>query len=112
MIPAEKKQLVGGFEKELKTMLVKNIKVPRKEARELIEDNLINVRLLTKLANFVKSLTLIKLSSISSRASFLGTLMFLTNMVFNSFSKPPTSCFFSAGIKTKVSKTFELNLIV
>ena len=50
LIPAEKKQLVGGFEKELKTMLVKNIKVPRKEARELIEDNLINVRLLTKLA--------------------------------------------------------------
>ena len=31
-------------------MLVKNIKVPRKEARELIEENLINVRLLTKLA--------------------------------------------------------------
>ena len=50
LIPAEKKQLVGGFEKELKTMLVKNIKVPRKEARDLIEDNLINVRLLTKLA--------------------------------------------------------------
>ena len=49
LIPAEKKQLVGSFEKELKTMLVKNIKVPRKEARELIEENLINVRLLAKL---------------------------------------------------------------
>jgi len=50
LIPAERKAQVGAFEKELKTMLVKNIKVPNKEARELIEDNLINVRLLTKLA--------------------------------------------------------------
>ena len=49
-IPAEKKQLVGGFERELKRLLVKEIGVPNKEARELIEDNLINVRLLTKLA--------------------------------------------------------------
>ena len=50
LIPAERKVQVGAFEKELKTMLVKNIKVPNKEARELVEDNLINVRLLTKLA--------------------------------------------------------------
>src|SRR6056300_1520039 len=50
LIPAERKAQVGAFEKELKTMLVKNIKVPNKEARDLIEDNLINVRLLTKLA--------------------------------------------------------------
>ena len=50
LIPAERKAQVGAFEKELKTMLVKNIKVPNKEARELVEDNLINVRLLTKLA--------------------------------------------------------------
>ena len=50
LIPAERKAQVGAFVKELKTMLVKNIKVPNKEARELVEDNLINVRLLTKLA--------------------------------------------------------------
>jgi len=50
LIPAERKAQVGAFEKELKTMLVRNIKVPNKEARELVEDNLINVRLLTKLA--------------------------------------------------------------
>ena len=50
LIPAERKAQVGAFEKELKTMLVKNIKVPNKEARELVEDNLINVGLLTKLA--------------------------------------------------------------
>jgi RNA polymerase primary sigma factor len=50
LIPAERKAQVGAFEKELKIMLVKNIKVPNKEARELVEDNLINVRLLTKLA--------------------------------------------------------------
>ena len=49
-IPAEKKHLVGGFEKELKRLLVKEIGVPNKEARNLIEDNLINIRLLTKLA--------------------------------------------------------------
>ena len=49
-IPAEKKQLVGGFERELKRLLVKEIGVPNKEARGLIEDNLINTRLLTKLA--------------------------------------------------------------
>ena len=49
-IPAEKKSLVGGFERELKKMLVKEIGVPNKEARQLIEDNLINTRLLTKLA--------------------------------------------------------------
>ncbi len=50
LIPAERKAQVGAFEKELKTMLVKNIKVPNKEARKLVEDNLINVRLLAKLA--------------------------------------------------------------
>ena len=50
LIPAERKAQVGAFEKELKTMLVKNIKVPNKEARELVGDNLINVRLLAKLA--------------------------------------------------------------
>ena len=49
-IPAEKKHLVGGFEKELKRLLVKEIGVPNKEARDLIEDNLINIRPLTKLA--------------------------------------------------------------
>ena len=49
-IPAEKKHLVGGFEQELKRLLVKEIGVPNKEARDLIEDNLINIRLLTKLA--------------------------------------------------------------
>ena len=49
-IPAEKKHLVGGFERELKRLLVKEIGVPNKEARDLIDDNLINIRLLTKLA--------------------------------------------------------------
>ena len=49
-IPAEKKNLVGGFEKELKSLLVKEIGVPNKDARDLVEQNLINVRLLTKLA--------------------------------------------------------------
>ena len=49
-IPAEKKNLVGGFEKELKRLLVKEIGVPNKDARDLIDQNLINVRLLTKLA--------------------------------------------------------------
>ena len=49
-IPAEKKNLVGGFEKELKRLLVKEIGVPNKDARDLVEQNLINVRLLTKLA--------------------------------------------------------------
>ena len=49
-IPAEKKHLVGDFEKEPKRLLVKEIGVPNKEARDLIEDNLINIRLLTKLA--------------------------------------------------------------
>ena len=49
-IPTEKKALVGGFERELKRLLVKEIGVPNKEARQLIEENLINVRLLTKLA--------------------------------------------------------------
>ena len=49
-IPTEKKALVGGFERELKRLLVKEIGVPNKETRQLIEENLINVRLLTKLA--------------------------------------------------------------
>ena len=49
-IPAEKKSLVGGFERELKKLLVKSIGVPNKEARVLIDENLINVRLLTKLS--------------------------------------------------------------
>jgi|TARA_Y100000768_G_scaffold301566_1_gene235397 RNA polymerase primary sigma factor len=49
-IPTEKKALVGGFERELKRLLVKEIGVPNKEARQLIDENLINVRLLTKLA--------------------------------------------------------------
>ena len=49
-IPAEKKNLVGGFERELKRLLVKEIGVANKEARDLIEENLINIRLLTKLA--------------------------------------------------------------
>ena len=49
-IPAEQKHLVGRFEKELKRLLVKAIGVPNKAARDLIEDNLINIRLLTKLA--------------------------------------------------------------
>ena len=50
LIPSERKVQVGRFEKELKTMLVKKIGVPNKEARSLIEDNLINVRLLTNLS--------------------------------------------------------------
>ncbi len=50
LIPAERKTQVGAFERELKTMLVKNIKVPNKEARELVEENLIDTKLLTKLA--------------------------------------------------------------
>ena len=41
---------MGGFERELKRLLVKEIGVPNKEARQLIYENLINVRLLTKLA--------------------------------------------------------------
>ena len=49
-IPAEKKSLVGGFERELKKLLVKSIGVPNKEARVLIDENLINIRLLTKLS--------------------------------------------------------------
>ena len=49
-IPTEKKAVVGGFERELKRLLVKEIGVPAKEARQLLEENLINVRLLTKLA--------------------------------------------------------------
>ena len=49
-IPAEKKSLVGGFERELKKLLVKSIGVPNKEARVLIDENLINTRLLTKLS--------------------------------------------------------------
>lgn len=50
LIPAERKTQVSAFERELKTMLVKNIKVPNKEARELVEENLIDTKLLTKLA--------------------------------------------------------------
>mgnify|MGYP003331696348 CR=1 FL=1 len=50
LIPAERKTQVGAFERELKTMLVKNVKVPNKEARELVEENLIDMKLLTKLA--------------------------------------------------------------
>ena len=50
LIPSERKVQVGRFEKELKTMLVKKIGVPNKEARSLIENNLINVRLLTNLS--------------------------------------------------------------
>ena len=49
-IPTEKKAVVGGFERELKRLLVKEIGVPAKEARQLLEENLINVQLLTKLA--------------------------------------------------------------
>ena len=49
-IPTEKKAVVGGFERELKRLLVKEIGVPATEARQLLEENLINVRLLTKLA--------------------------------------------------------------
>ncbi len=48
-IPSEKRFLVGGFEKELKRLL-KSIGVPNKEIRELIDTNLINTRLLTKIA--------------------------------------------------------------
>ena len=50
LIPSERKAQVGSFEKELKSMLVKKIGVPNKEARTLIEDNLINTRLLTNLS--------------------------------------------------------------
>ena len=42
---------MAASKKKLKRLLVKEIGVPNKEARDLIEDNLINVRLLpTKLA--------------------------------------------------------------
>ena len=47
-IPSEKRALVSGFEKGLKKML-KTIGVPNKEIRELIDVNLINTRLITKL---------------------------------------------------------------
>ena len=40
-IPSEKKNLVGGFEKELKRLLVKEIGVPNKDARDLVDQNLI-----------------------------------------------------------------------
>jgi len=48
-IPGEKRFLVGGFERELKKLL-KSIGVPNKEIRELIDANLINTKLLTKIA--------------------------------------------------------------
>ena len=48
-IPSEKRFLVSGYEKELKKLL-KTIGVPNKEIRELIDTNLINTRLITKLA--------------------------------------------------------------
>ncbi len=48
-IPGEKRVLVSSFEKELKKLL-KTIRVPNKEIRELIDTNLINTRLLTKLS--------------------------------------------------------------
>jgi RNA polymerase primary sigma factor len=63
LIPAERKAQVGAFEKELKKMLVKNVGLPNKEARTLIEENLINVRLLTKLSKdkkFTKKIEVIK----------------------------------------------------
>ena len=50
LIPAERKAQVGAFERELKKMLVKNVGLPNKEARSLIDENLINIRLLTKLS--------------------------------------------------------------
>ena len=48
-IPSEKRFIVNGYEKELKKLL-KTIGVPNKEIRELIDTNLINTRLITKLA--------------------------------------------------------------
>ena len=48
-IPREKRFVVNGYEKELKKLL-KTIGVPNKEIRELIDTNLINTRLITKLA--------------------------------------------------------------
>ena len=39
-----KRLVVGGFEKELKRLLVKEIGVPNKDARDLVDQNLINVR--------------------------------------------------------------------
>ena len=48
-IPREKRFVVNGYEKELKKLL-KTIGVPNKEIRELIDTNLINIRLITKLA--------------------------------------------------------------
>jgi len=48
-IPSEKRFVVNGYEKELKKLL-KTIGVPNKEIRELIDTNLINTRLITKLA--------------------------------------------------------------
>ena len=50
LIPAERKREVGGFVRELKRMLVKDVGLKNKDAREIVDENLINTRLLANLA--------------------------------------------------------------
>ena len=49
LIPAERKREVGGFVRELKRMLVKDVGLKNKDAREIVDENLINTRLLANL---------------------------------------------------------------
>ena len=49
LIPAERKREVGGFVRELKRMLVKDVGLKNKDAREIVDENLINIRLLANL---------------------------------------------------------------
>ena len=49
LIPAERKREVGGFVRELKKMLVKDVGLKNKDAREIVDENLINTRLLANL---------------------------------------------------------------
>ena len=60
---------------------------------------------------FASNLVLIKFSSTISLASLFLRPTSLTSILLSSLTNPPTSRFLSAGIKTKVSKTFELNFI-
>ena len=49
LIPAERKREVGGFVRELKKMLVKDVGLKNKDARDIVDENLINTRLLANL---------------------------------------------------------------
>ena len=49
LIPAERKREVGGFVRELKRMLVEDVGLKNKDAREIVDENLINTRLLANL---------------------------------------------------------------